>query len=498
MSDKKHIDRIFQEKLKDFEVTPSPKVWKQIQSKIEQPNKETKKAYPIWMRLAGVAALLLLLLTIGNAIVNNQDANPKTNVVGTENPINASDAEKDNQNLNTNKLVDENTNALEKDATVNPSEGNLENKKTLNNLNEGSNNGVATSNPSETNTKDINEKLHSSNEGSTNSTNGIAESNSSKETSTLNKNKSVSERLTNNTTNKNRVTTNNESPNVVVKKDAPLYSDTERLAANTSNPQLEKGTANANNSGLGNGNKSNSEDIKTSSVNEGVVQNNSENRNVESLPQLDKEKADNAIKNSKNNALADNLNNTEEEKEENKTTEEETKEETPSIEEEIALAENIIEEEEAKKVNRWQVYASIAPVYYNTLGKGSHLDEQFNENTKSGEINTSYGVNVSYAFNEKLKLRTGINSLKLSYDTDNVILYENVGNSPTPQLKNIDLSNGNHGFSAISGDNLEAQQINTVFGENANAAISQRIGYYEVPLELEYTVVNKKFGVNVI
>ena len=88
--------------------------------------------------------------------------------------------------------------------------------------------------------------------------------------------------------------------------------------------------------------------------------------------------------------------------EEDKTIDEEAKEETPSIEEEIALAENIIEEEEEEMVNRWQVYASIAPVYYNTLGKGSHLDEQFNENSKSGEINASYGVNVSYAFNEKL------------------------------------------------------------------------------------------------
>ena len=200
------------------------------------------------------------------------------------------------------------------------------------------------------------------------------------------------------------------------------------------------------------------------------------------------------LKNKTINAVADNPTPLETD---SKQDEEPKENDSPTIEEAIAMAEDIIEKEEGK-VNRWQVYTSVAPVYYNTLGKGSHIDEQFNNNSKSGEINTSYGVNVSYALNNKLSVRTGVNSLKLSYDTDNVILYENIGgSSPANPLRNLTLSNNSQSISALSAQNLEAQQINNVLA-NHNAAISQRLGYYEVPVELEYKLVNKKIGIHVI
>ena len=70
MSNKKHIDRVFQEKLKDFEVSPSSKVWQNIKGELEQSD-DNRKVFPIWLRLAGVAAILLILLTIGNAVVSD-------------------------------------------------------------------------------------------------------------------------------------------------------------------------------------------------------------------------------------------------------------------------------------------------------------------------------------------------------------------------------------------------------------------------------------------
>ena len=171
-----------------------------------------------------------------------------------------------------------------------------------------------------------------------------------------------------------------------------------------------------------------------------------------------------------------------------------------TIEEAIAQTENIIDEKE-KLVNRWQVYASIAPVYYNTLGEGSHLHEQFVHNPKNGEFNTSYGVNVGYALNDRFTVRTGISSLNLSYDTANVILYESVGEVSDPKalLRNVDFAdNMTQNISALSADNLVVQQINSDLDPNFNAAISQRISYYEVPLEVEYNVINRKFNVQVI
>ena len=85
MSDKKHIDRIFQEKLKDLEATPDAKVWENIQSRLEQPKEDKEKVFPIWFRIGGVAALLLVLLTVGNLYISNKSNTTKTNVVDTEN-----------------------------------------------------------------------------------------------------------------------------------------------------------------------------------------------------------------------------------------------------------------------------------------------------------------------------------------------------------------------------------------------------------------------------
>ena len=69
MKQKKNIDRLFQEKFKDFEVHPSDQVWQNIVD--AKKKKEDRKIVPIWWRLGGVAAILLLLVTTGIALWNN-------------------------------------------------------------------------------------------------------------------------------------------------------------------------------------------------------------------------------------------------------------------------------------------------------------------------------------------------------------------------------------------------------------------------------------------
>ena len=72
MGDKKHLDRIFQEKLKDFEAIPDDAVWDKISSRLNE-KKDDRKVIPIWWKLAGVAAALILLLTVGNLIFDQKD-----------------------------------------------------------------------------------------------------------------------------------------------------------------------------------------------------------------------------------------------------------------------------------------------------------------------------------------------------------------------------------------------------------------------------------------
>ena len=70
MSDKKNIDRLFQEKLKDFEATPNDSVWDNISAELHSAKKR-RKVIPIWWRAAGIAAALLLLFTISQLMLNN-------------------------------------------------------------------------------------------------------------------------------------------------------------------------------------------------------------------------------------------------------------------------------------------------------------------------------------------------------------------------------------------------------------------------------------------
>jgi hypothetical protein len=63
VSDFKNIDRLFQEKLKDYEVTPPNKVWSGIENNLTEI--PAKRKIPIWAKFASIAALLLLFIGIG-------------------------------------------------------------------------------------------------------------------------------------------------------------------------------------------------------------------------------------------------------------------------------------------------------------------------------------------------------------------------------------------------------------------------------------------------
>ena len=63
MSDFKNIDRLFQEKLKDYEVSPPNKVWSGIENNLT--TLPQKRRIPIWVKFASIAALALLFISIG-------------------------------------------------------------------------------------------------------------------------------------------------------------------------------------------------------------------------------------------------------------------------------------------------------------------------------------------------------------------------------------------------------------------------------------------------
>lgn len=84
MSNKKHIDRLFQERFKNFEATPSDTVWNNIRAELDT-KKKKRRIIAIWWRYAGIAALLALLITAGALFFNDADTVITNQVGDTEN-----------------------------------------------------------------------------------------------------------------------------------------------------------------------------------------------------------------------------------------------------------------------------------------------------------------------------------------------------------------------------------------------------------------------------
>ncbi|WP_223032272.1 hypothetical protein [Hanstruepera marina] len=456
MSDKKHIDRVFQEKLKDFEVSPNPELWTKIQNELKLEDDQPKKVFPIWLRLAGIAAVLAILFTIGSFVFDSNAS--KSNDPAT-------------------KTVDNNTKPSSE-----------KNSKELNNK--------LTNNP-ETSTANIDD-----NEGNNSDINSLESHPKNSNPSNLDNDNTA-----------NKIASENNRDNKPSKNKRNEFLDNETKSAQVSgisspnnHESSELNNAPDTRTATNDPNSANINTINNVSSNPEANQTKTAQAKNNLKTELDTDAANRALgkENTQNaialNAMKGNNPHNEKEKEESLKVGDSLNSESPSIEEAIAQAEELNEKEEEKEklVNRWQVYANVAPVYYNSFGEGSHIDEQFVSNSKSGEVNMSYGVNVSYALSKKLAVRSGISSLNLSYDTDNVILYESPNSgtgNPINPMRNINLAPGSQSLNAFSGENLGFQQI---ISDLSNAAISQRLSYYEVPVELEYKLVNNRFSLGLI
>lgn len=158
--------------------------------------------------------------------------------------------------------------------------------------------------------------------------------------------------------------------------------------------------------------------------------------------------------------------------------------------------------EENDAYNRWGVAAVAAPVYYGDFG-GSGVDTEFEGNNRSGNINVSYGVQVSYNVSPKLKVRTGVSNVDLSYNTQNVGISPDIS---ARQLKGIDYSR-NARFVSVgklpnaSQELSAASNTSDIQGGGSRftpGELEQRVGYVEVPLEAVYTLSDKRLGLEVI
>lgn len=112
MKEQHNIERLFQEKFKDFEATPRPEVWESIEAKL---TKKKRRVLPMWWFSGGVAATLVLGFLFYPYVSEQDTINDiDTNVVETTTKeLNTKKEKKENlfkEDINNNeKLVVEET-----------------------------------------------------------------------------------------------------------------------------------------------------------------------------------------------------------------------------------------------------------------------------------------------------------------------------------------------------------------------------------------------------
>jgi Outer membrane protein beta-barrel domain len=448
MSDKKHIDELFKEPLQNYEAAPSPDVWKSIQAAMKK-EKDDRKVIPLWWKLGGVAAALALLLIVGNLIFNPSDDNLNTTIV----------SEEDN---NTNLNEDSNT----------PVEDNL-NKET-----------ISSENTTEEQIEGDVEKSSIEKEGPNTLKDKII-----KPSQKNLKGVAVEQEIEGNDLQKR---------NDLIKKDQSVDALTKKRAVATT---LEKKNASKNETEVKNTDNTEIEvqdPVINKDVSVGIAKNVSEG--VTKIT----DKADISTKKeiSKVNEAISGVDNQKEDADTNDEKPDEKKSIFDAIEEDKKDA---IAKEEDNDAQNWEVTPNFGPVFYNSLGQGSSIDPAFSDNSQSGDVNFSYGVQVSYNVNDRLSLRSGLSNVKLGYTTGGIEL----ATGPVAiALRSIDYGGRSVVLTAFDSGTLAnlppSQGEGDPFGDlnpkstSGNAELIQNLSYYEVPMELKYALVNNRFGVNVI
>ncbi len=404
MKEKKNIDKLFNESFKNYEASPSPRVWENIRSQLNK-DQTDRKVIPLWVRLGGIAALLALLLTVGNWVFTPFDpaipdiTNENVNSIKKENQENIRSLKDQKEDI---KIASEENERI-KDETTRPKASESDSHKTRNKST--GRTGISTA--STYNNYNSKENKDSQKDSQIdNQVNGIA----------------VTDNIDRNDADRNQANDNLTK----------IKSDTEEVGI--AEKELRDSDGNLNNEV-----EAPEKTVKKKSILEAIAEQNSE-------------------------AIAS-------------------------------------QDKKQKPEHRWNVSPNIAPVYYSSLGNGSSIDPDLSGNPQKGDVNVSYGVQVSYAINDRLSLRTGVSNVDLSYSTSDIIIGTG---PPSLGLRSVDYGSKETVVTAINKKSLTSNSPSNNFGELTlksgvgDARVIQSITYFEVPLELKYALINSKFGINLI
>ncbi|MFS4466313.1 hypothetical protein [Maribacter sp. 2210JD10-5] len=443
---KKNIDELFQEKFLDFNEVPDERVWNSIEASLN--GKKKKRVVPLWWKIGGIAAVLILGFFLINPF--GQEITSPTDSTITDTNKKEEQLQQTEQDTSKEVLLDKNTTKETQIATENTED---QNQDTI--LKKKNDNFVTTENKA-------------SKKDSSNGTkeNKLIPDNTLKED--FNQKEGVAQHAE---SQKRDSVQNDKKKTLDFKNSLPLNE-----AVVVSNANAKKNEKNSEPNINPTNNSNNVVDLKENPANNTI-----ETAVAENTASEEKKEEETVIAvtdDSKKKSIYDEI-----EKEQ---------------EDEETIAENT--------GNRWSAGPSIAPVYYNAIGEGSPVHSIFVPNEKSGNVNLSYGLSVAYELTSKLTVRSGIHKVDYGYDTNDVAFSSSVVASTNGQIDNIDYRTTARNLVVTSktggAPSADVEAFNALDASAPDPTIdgvmSQQLGYLEVPVELNYALIDKKFGVNII
>jgi len=419
MSERKNIERLFQEKFKDFEANPSEETWSNIEAKLDE--KKRRRIIPFWWKLSGVAALFIVGFLISKSVYNI--------TISTSNET-VTESNRSQPKINS-------TNSVSK-----------EKSNEVNSIKNSSNDAIVTNSNSK-NSAETSTSVVSS------SKNVIAEE-------TVNVKPSVNKNSNFKKNKKSIIRTFEKEENQIVSNN----KQTKNSSSSSDLVQTEKEKNNINNNNSTTINKEiNLTDLKGS---------------ADSNSKIATTKVENKINDTitKNESIANNV-----------------------LEELLNEKESKVKQE--SKGNRWQLTSNVAPIFLGSISNGSPIDPELKNNSKSYNTNVGFGLGVSYAVNSKVKIRTGLNKFNIGYNTNEIDYFVGIqaktlrNVTPTAASAMINVESIRSTNNASISENGMLPFENTFVVKN-KGYINQEIGYLEMPLEMTYAVLDKKFGLKII
>jgi hypothetical protein len=160
-------------------------------------------------------------------------------------------------------------------------------------------------------------------------------------------------------------------------------------------------------------------------------------------------------------------------------------------------------QQEAKLI-RWQITSNVAPIFLGSASNGSPIDSTLVNNSKSYNTGVGFGIGVSYAVSKKLTVRTGLNKFNMSYNTNDIIYFAGIESrtlkhiNATPESSMIQVhSTATINTNAVTSES-ELLPFEDSFANKNKGYINQEMGYLEMPVEMTYALLDKKFGIKII